>query len=147
VAIIIGIAAGLVPYFACWKVKSWFITTTALDTFGVHAIGGTIGAFLQASRHRHSGNANITEAGAAAEPMAHRCRQRRQLVTVWHHTGAAVWHWSSCSQDGDGFATTEDVGSRSGYLEHGEGYHGEPATSSLVTLGLRTAAALPAAPP
>jgi Amt family ammonium transporter len=67
-AIIIGIAAGLVPYFACWKVKSWFGYDDALDTFGVHAIGGTIGAFLTGVlATAHSGNANITDAGAAAK--------------------------------------------------------------------------------
>jgi Amt family ammonium transporter len=67
-AIIIGIAAGLVPYFACWKVKSWFGYDDALDTFGVHAIGGTIGAFLTGIlATAHSGNTNITDAGAAAK--------------------------------------------------------------------------------
>ena len=44
--IIIGIAAGLIPWYFCYKVKSWFGYDDALDTFGVHAIGGTIGAFL-----------------------------------------------------------------------------------------------------
>src|SRR6266436_3473434 len=44
--VIIGIAAGLIPWFFCYKVKSWFGYDDALDTFGVHAIGGTIGAFL-----------------------------------------------------------------------------------------------------
>jgi Amt family ammonium transporter len=45
-AVIIGIAAGLVPWFFCYKVKSWFGYDDALDTFGVHAVGGTMGAFL-----------------------------------------------------------------------------------------------------
>ena len=45
-AVIIGIAAGLVPYFACWKIKAMFGYDDALDTFGVHAIGGTMGAFM-----------------------------------------------------------------------------------------------------
>src|SRR3989454_1142844 len=45
-AVIIGIAAGLIPWFFCYKVKAWFGYDDALDTFGVHAIGGTIGAFL-----------------------------------------------------------------------------------------------------
>jgi Amt family ammonium transporter len=67
-AIIIGIAAGLIPYFACWKVKSWLGYDDALDTFGVHAVGGTIGAFLTGVlATAKSGNANITEAGAAAK--------------------------------------------------------------------------------
>ena len=45
-AVIIGIAAGLIPFFFCYKVKAWFGYDDALDTFGVHAIGGTLGAFL-----------------------------------------------------------------------------------------------------
>jgi Amt family ammonium transporter len=45
-AMIIGIAAGLVPFFACYKLKGWLGYDDALDTFGVHAIGGTLGAFL-----------------------------------------------------------------------------------------------------
>jgi Amt family ammonium transporter len=45
-AVIIGVAAGVVPFFACTKLKSWFHYDDALDTFGVHAVGGTIGAFL-----------------------------------------------------------------------------------------------------
>jgi ammonium transporter, Amt family len=45
-AVMIGIAAGIVPFFACTKLKSWFHYDDALDTFGVHAVGGTLGAFL-----------------------------------------------------------------------------------------------------
>jgi Amt family ammonium transporter len=45
-AIIIGILAGLVPFFACYKLKGWLGYDDALDTFGVHAVGGTLGAFL-----------------------------------------------------------------------------------------------------
>src|SRR6266702_3466147 len=45
-AIVIGIAAGIVPFFACTKLKSWLGYDDALDTFCVHAVGGTLGAFL-----------------------------------------------------------------------------------------------------
>src|SRR6266480_4731897 len=45
-AVIIGVLAGAVPFFACTKLKSWFHYDDALDTFGVHAVGGTLGAFL-----------------------------------------------------------------------------------------------------
>ena len=67
-AIVIGVCAGLIPFFACWKVKAWFGYDDALDTFGVHAVGGTLGAFLTGVlATAKSGNANITEAGAAAK--------------------------------------------------------------------------------
>ncbi len=45
-AVLIGIAAGLVPFFAVYKLKGWLGYDDALDTFGVHAIGGTVGALL-----------------------------------------------------------------------------------------------------
>jgi Amt family ammonium transporter len=45
-AVIIGVLAGVVPYLACTKLKSFFKYDDALDTFGVHAVGGTLGAFL-----------------------------------------------------------------------------------------------------
>jgi len=67
-SVIIGICAGLIPFFACLKVKSWFGYDDALDTFGVHAVGGTLGAFLTGVlATASSGNANITDAGAAAK--------------------------------------------------------------------------------
>jgi Amt family ammonium transporter len=45
-SVLIGILAGIVPFFACTKLKHIFGYDDALDTFGVHAIGGTLGAFL-----------------------------------------------------------------------------------------------------
>jgi Amt family ammonium transporter len=45
-AVIIGVLAGVVPYFACTKLKSVFNYDDALDTFGVHGVGGTMGALL-----------------------------------------------------------------------------------------------------
>jgi Amt family ammonium transporter len=45
-AMIIGVIAGIVPFIACWKLKAWFGYDDALDTFGVHGVGGTLGAIL-----------------------------------------------------------------------------------------------------
>jgi Amt family ammonium transporter len=45
-AMIIGVAAGIVPYFAVAKLKNWLGYDDALDTFGVHAVGGTLGAIM-----------------------------------------------------------------------------------------------------
>jgi Amt family ammonium transporter len=45
-AIIIGILAAVIPYIAVTKVKGWIGYDDALDTFGVHAVGGTLGALL-----------------------------------------------------------------------------------------------------
>jgi Amt family ammonium transporter len=45
-AIAMGIAAGFVCAIACSKVKATFGYDDALDAFGVHGIGGTLGALL-----------------------------------------------------------------------------------------------------
>jgi ammonium transporter, Amt family len=58
-AIIIGIVAGLVPYTACWKLKAMMGYDDALDTFGVHAIGGTTGALLTGFLASAKANPNL----------------------------------------------------------------------------------------
>jgi ammonium transporter, Amt family len=45
-AFCIGIAAGLVCYWGCTGLKHMFGYDDALDTFGVHAVGGATGALL-----------------------------------------------------------------------------------------------------
>ena len=66
-AIIIGIVAGLVPFFACWKLKAWLGYDDALDTFGVHAVGGTLGALMTGILATTSVNGNLTEANTYAK--------------------------------------------------------------------------------
>jgi Amt family ammonium transporter len=58
-AVAIGLAAGLIPWFFCYKVKGWFGYDDALDTFGVHGVGGTLGALLTGVLARNSANANL----------------------------------------------------------------------------------------
>ncbi|MEY3959015.1 MAG: Ammonia channel precursor [Verrucomicrobiota bacterium] len=45
-AVLIGVLAGVVPFFAVVYLKAWLKYDDALDTFGVHAVGGTLGAIL-----------------------------------------------------------------------------------------------------
>jgi len=45
-AIFIGIAAGVIPFYAVAKLKPMFGYDDTLDAFGIHGIGGTIGALL-----------------------------------------------------------------------------------------------------
>ena len=45
-AVIIGFAAGIIPYFAVSYLKKMLGYDDALDTFGVHGVGGTLGALL-----------------------------------------------------------------------------------------------------
>jgi Amt family ammonium transporter len=45
-AIAMGVAVGIVCFLACTKLKSAFGYDDSLDAFGVHGIGGTLGAIL-----------------------------------------------------------------------------------------------------
>ena len=45
-AVIMGILAGIIPFFAVAYLKKIFGYDDALDTFGVHGVGGTLGAIL-----------------------------------------------------------------------------------------------------
>ena len=71
-AVIIGIAAGAVPFFACTKLKSWFHYDDALDTFGVHAVGGTLGSFLTGVLATARVNSNLVGTVAAQNTLANK---------------------------------------------------------------------------
>ena len=45
-AVWIGIAAGTIPWFFCYKVKAWLGMDDALDAWSVHGIGGMTGAIM-----------------------------------------------------------------------------------------------------
>jgi Amt family ammonium transporter len=45
-AIVIGIAAGVIPFYAVAKLKPMLGYDDTLDAFGIHGIGGTLGAIL-----------------------------------------------------------------------------------------------------
>ena len=55
----IGIAAGTICWFMCYKIKAWLGYDDALDTFGVHAIGGTTGAIMTGMLARNAVNPNF----------------------------------------------------------------------------------------
>ena len=58
-AVLIGVLAGVVPFFACTTLKSRLGYDDALDTFGVHAVGGSLGAFLTGILATPEANANL----------------------------------------------------------------------------------------
>jgi Amt family ammonium transporter len=58
-AVIIGFFAGVVPYFACTKLKAVFKYDDALDTFGIHGVGGTMGALLTGFLATPEANSNL----------------------------------------------------------------------------------------
>ncbi|MBL9172965.1 MAG: ammonium transporter [Verrucomicrobiales bacterium] len=59
-AVLIGLAAGLATFLACGKLKSFFRYDDSLDTFGVHAVGGTLGTLLAGVLATTEINANLS---------------------------------------------------------------------------------------
>jgi ammonium transporter, Amt family len=57
--VIIGVLAGVVPFLACTKLKSIFKYDDALDTFGVHGVGGTMGALVTGFLATTDANGNL----------------------------------------------------------------------------------------
>jgi len=64
-AMLIGLLAGLATYLACNHLKAWFGYDDSLDTFGVHAVGGTLGTILTGVLATAAVNSNL-----AAGPIA-----------------------------------------------------------------------------
>src|ERR1700722_1336912 len=60
-AVIIGVLAAVIPYFAVSALKPALGYDDALDTFGVHATGGTLGALLTGILATKEVNANLKD--------------------------------------------------------------------------------------
>jgi Amt family ammonium transporter len=69
-SVITGIAAGIVPFLACTKLKALLGYDDALDTFGVHAVGGTLGAFLTGLLATAHVNPNLSGTASAQNGLA-----------------------------------------------------------------------------
>ena len=66
-AMLIGVLAGVVPYFFVSIVKGKFGYDDALDTFGIHAVGGTLGAILTGFLATADANPNLLLADYAGK--------------------------------------------------------------------------------
>lgn len=58
-AVLIGLLAGIAPFLACTKLKAMFDYDDALDTFGVHGVGGTLGALVTGFVATEKANPNL----------------------------------------------------------------------------------------
>ncbi len=120
-AMIIGVLAGIVPFLACWKLKALLGYDDALDTFGVHGVGGTMGALL-------TGLLATKDANPIVEGLAQGllgAQLKAIMITIlWSVIATAVIAFIVKAVIG--LKPTEDV-ERAGLdlSEHGEeGYHG-----------------------
>jgi Amt family ammonium transporter len=66
-AMIIGVLAAIIPYFAVVFLKSILGYDDALDTFGVHGVGGTLGAIATGIFATDKMNANLVSDAYAAK--------------------------------------------------------------------------------
>jgi Amt family ammonium transporter len=69
-AMVIGVLAAAVPYIFVMHLKAKFGYDDALDTFGVHAVGGTLGAIMTGIYADKAVNGNLATAVTAAKDAA-----------------------------------------------------------------------------
>jgi Amt family ammonium transporter len=89
-AIIIGVLAGVIPYLACTVVKNIFKYDDALDTFGVHGVGGTVGALITGVLVDPTVNANLGGAAATANGLAKAIADHTLLVAQAKAAGITI---------------------------------------------------------
>jgi ammonium transporter, Amt family len=82
-AVIIGLVAGLTTWYACAKLKARFGYDDALDTFGVHAIGGTFGIILAGFFASTEANPNLQPLLASGKLLWLEQLKAAGIVLVW----------------------------------------------------------------
>ncbi len=129
-AVIIGILAGIIPFLAVSFLKARFGYDDALDTFGVHAVGGTLGAFMTGVLARNSANANLATnlkdfvKDTALQPLVFEQLKAIALTIVLAVVGTTIIAYITKAVVG--LRPSEEVETLGLDLtEHGEeGYHG-----------------------
>ena len=120
-AVIMGILAGVVCFLACSYLKKIFGYDDALDTFGVHGVGGTMGAILTGIFADEKANAVV---GGLKEGLMGAQIKAVLLTVVWSVVATAIIAFIVKAVVG--LRPTDEV-EQSGLdlAEHGEeGYHG-----------------------
>jgi len=124
-AVLIGIFAGVVPYLACSFLKKMIGYDDALDTFGVHGVGGSLGAILTGLLADEKANSVLGKGGMDLLPglMGNQIKAVA-LTIVWSVVATAIIAFIVKAVVG--LRPTEEVEVNGLDLaEHGEeGYHG-----------------------
>jgi Amt family ammonium transporter len=120
-AVIIGVLAGIVPYLACSFLKKLIGYDDALDTFGVHGVGGTLGAILTGIMADEKANSVV---GGLKDGLLGAQLKAVALTIVWSVVATAIIAYIVKAVVG--LRPTEEVEVNGLDLaEHGEeGYHG-----------------------
>jgi Amt family ammonium transporter len=126
-ALFIGVLAGAVPYLACMKLKGWLGYDDALDTFGVHAVGGTLGVVMAGVFATPTVNPNLGAdriKNLIGESLWIEQVKAGGLVLVWSVVATMVIAWIVKKALGSLRASVETERIGLDLAEHGEeGYH------------------------
>jgi Amt family ammonium transporter len=126
-ALLIGVLAGAVPYLACMKLKGWLGYDDALDTFGVHAVGGTLGVVMAGVFATPTVNPNLGAdriKNLIGESLWIEQVKAGGLVLVWSVVATMVIAWIVKKALGSLRASVETERIGLDLAEHGEeGYH------------------------
>jgi Amt family ammonium transporter len=147
--VIIGVIAGVVCFLACTKLKAALKYDDALDTFGVHGVGGTVGALVTGifadpgvNANLNTNLANYIGAGLVVEQL-----KAIGVTLVISVVGTAVLAsivkaLVGLRPDAEG----EEVGLD--YTDHGEaGYHSDEGGHSPIGASSMSAMASPVGAP
>jgi Amt family ammonium transporter len=95
-AVLIGLGAGIATFVACSKLKSVLGYDDSLDTFGVHAVGGTLGTLMAG----FLATADVNPGLAADRIRSHvghtlwlEQAKAGLLVLVWSVAATVILHW------------------------------------------------------
>ena len=136
-AVIIGVLAGVIPYLACTKLKALLKYDDALDTFGVHGVGGTLGALVTGFFATPEVNANLSTnlADIVGKTLWLEQLKAIGLTLVISIVGTVFLAYIVKALVGLRPAPEdEDIGLD--YTDHGEsGYHAEEQGAHVETMG------------
>jgi Amt family ammonium transporter len=149
-AVAIGVLAGVVPFFACTKLKAFFKYDDALDTFGVHGVGGTLGALLTGFFATPEVNANLKTNLAGIVGKTLWIEQLKAIgLTLTLSVGAtAVIAYAikavlglRPTADGEEAGLDDADHGEAGYHSDGGGVHGAPEAAASVAEAMAPAVA------
>lgn len=124
-AVIIGVLAGVVPFLACSYLKRMLGYDDALDTFGVHGVGGTMGAIVTGIFADEKANAVLGKGGMDLLPGLLGNQLKAVAITiVWSVVATAILAFIVKAVVGLRPSEETEI-SGLDLAEHGEeGYHG-----------------------
>jgi Amt family ammonium transporter len=90
--VILGFVAGLVCFWACTGLKKMFKYDDSLDAFGVHGVGGTVGAILTGVFASRSITGELADGriGLIEGGFANFTQLINQLVSIGASAGLAI---------------------------------------------------------